>query len=79
MKGAIDFLAVVCALALVSALFVGRMNFGALIGYGLIAVFGVGMTVSALRVGWARMEYEFKRGAVRAYRRDMRYSARAWS
>ena len=31
-------------------------------GFGLILLFGVGFTIGALRTGFTRMEYEFKRG-----------------
>ena len=37
-------------------------NHDVLIGFCILFVFGIGMTVGGLRTGWTRMEYEFKRG-----------------
>ena len=37
-------------------------NHDVLIGFCILFVFGIGMTVGGLRTGWTRMEYEFNRG-----------------
>ena len=37
-------------------------NHDVLIGFCILFVFGIGMTVGGLRTGWTRMEYEFRRG-----------------
>lgn len=37
-------------------------NHDVLIGFCILFVFGIAMTVCGLRTGWTRMEYEFKRG-----------------
>ena len=53
--------------AIVSSSFIGWMCFhdarvDVLPGFCLILLFGVGMAIVALRTGFTRMEYEFKRG-----------------
>ncbi len=53
--------------AIVGSSFIGWMCFhdahvDVLPGFFLILLFGVGVTIAALRTGFARMEYEFKRG-----------------
>lgn len=53
--------------AIVGSSFIGWMCFhdahvDVLPGFFLILLFGVGVTISALRTGFTRMEYEFKRG-----------------
>ncbi|MBQ4384816.1 MAG: hypothetical protein II823_02700 [Kiritimatiellae bacterium] len=37
-------------------------NHDVLIGFSILFVFGIAMTVCGLRIGWTRMEYEFRRG-----------------
>ena len=37
-------------------------NHDVLIGFSILFVFGIAMTVCGLRTGWTRMEYEFNRG-----------------
>ena len=53
--------------AIVGSSFIGWMCFhdahvDVLTGFFLILLFGVGVTIGALRTGFTRMEYEFKRG-----------------
>ena len=53
--------------AIVGSSFIGWMCFhdarvDVLLGFCLILLFGVGFTIGALRTGFTRMEYEFKRG-----------------